>query len=65
MKDSVEKAQETGEDVLSDGLSQAPPDKAGAFVEHHWQMTMSPIVRDGNIVAVMQVAKKDVTENVL
>lgn len=39
------------------------PDDSGVFVEHHWQMTMSPIVRDGDVVAVMQVAK-DVTHAV-
>ena len=36
----------------------------GLFVEHHWQMQMSPVLRDGAVVAILQVAK-DVTHEVL
>lgn len=39
-------------------------DDAGAFVEHHWQMQLSPIHADGALIAILQVAQ-DVTHKVL
>jgi two-component sensor histidine kinase/PAS domain-containing protein len=40
------------------------PGKSGGYVEHHWQMQMSPISEDGRVVAILQVAQ-DVTHKVL
>lgn len=39
-------------------------DEGGAFIEHHWHMHMSPVVQEGKVVAVLQVAQ-DVTAAVL
>lgn len=39
-------------------------DRNGDYVEHHWQMRMSPVTEDGEVVAILQVAQ-DVTETVL
>lgn len=36
----------------------------GAFVEYHWQMRMSPVVREERVAAILQVAQ-DVTREVL
>ena len=36
----------------------------GRFVEYHWRISMSPVVSDGELVAVLQVAQ-DVTREVL
>ena len=40
------------------------PGKNGTYVEHHWQIQMSPIHEDGRLVAILQVAQ-DVTHRVL
>ena len=39
-------------------------DHSGAYVEHHWEMNMSPVKQGGDVVAILQVAK-DVTREVL
>ena len=38
--------------------------EGGPYVEHHWQMQMSPVIENGNVVAILQVAQ-DVTDKVL
>jgi two-component sensor histidine kinase len=40
------------------------PDARGAYVEHHWQIRMSPIMQDGRVTAILQVAQ-DVTQKLL
>ena len=39
-------------------------DEHGSFVEHHWQMKMSPVELNNEVVAILQVAE-DVTHSVL
>lgn len=39
-------------------------DEDGSFQEHHWQIRMSPVVQDGEITAILQIAQ-DVTQDVL
>lgn len=39
-------------------------DEQGEWVEHHWQIRMSPVVEDGEVTTILQVAQ-DVTNSVL
>ena len=61
---AVARIVETHEPVEMEPYRYDLRDADGAYVEHHWSIRMSPVVEDGAVTAVLQVAQ-DVTREVL
>jgi PAS domain S-box-containing protein len=62
--DAVEQMRITREAVDIGPYRYDLQDESGNFVEHHWQIRMSPVVIDGDVEAILQISQ-DVTRAVL